>query len=109
MSAEKVIASYGTPRSLFSFSRTRMQQVHTCADTHTRTLSGGGFLIPAAHCGPEQPKIQTKVLGHLLRSLAPLTHSLAPHYSLRLRAALQSLARSLAHLAHSLARGKVKC
>ena len=41
------------------------------------------------------------------RSLAPLTRSLAPHYSLRSRAPLRSLARSLPHFAHSLARGKV--
>ena len=31
-----------------------------------------------AHCGPEQPRIQSEVLGHLLtRSLAPLTRLLA--------------------------------
>ena len=41
------------------------------------------------------------------RSLAPLTHSLAPHYLLRLRAALRSLAYSLAPFVHSLARGTV--
>ena len=40
-------------------------------------------------------------------SLAPLTSLLAPHYSLRSRASLRSLARSLAHFAHSLARGTV--
>ena len=60
------------------------------------------------HSGPEQPKIQTDALGHLLdHSLAPLTRSLAPHYSLPLRAPLHSLVRSLALFAHSLARGKV--
>ena len=41
------------------------------------------------------------------RSLAPLTRSLAPHYSLRSRPPLRSLVRSLAHFAHSLARGTV--
>ena len=43
----------------------------------------------------------------LARSLALLTHSLAPPCSLRLRAPLRSLVCSLAHFAHSLARGKV--
>ena len=62
----------------------------------------------AMHCGPEQPRIQTEVLGHsLVRSLAPLTHSLTPDYSLCSRPPLRSLVRSLAHFAHSLARGKV--
>ena len=41
------------------------------------------------------------------RSLAPLTHSLAPDCSLRSRPPLRSLVRSLAHFAHSLARGTV--
>ena len=41
------------------------------------------------------------------RSLAPLTHSLAPDCSLCLRPPLRSLVCSLAHFAHSLARGKV--
>ena len=41
------------------------------------------------------------------RSLAPLTRSLAPHYSLRSRAPLRSLVCSLAHFALSLARGTV--
>ena len=41
------------------------------------------------------------------RSLAPLTHSLAPDCSLRSRPPLHSLVRLLAHFAHSLARGKV--
>ena len=41
------------------------------------------------------------------RSLAPLTHSLAPDCSLRSRPPLRSLIRSLAHFAHSLARGTV--
>ena len=58
--------------------------------------------------GPELPRIQIEVLGHSLsHSLAPLTHSFAPHYSLRSRASLRSLVRSLAHFAHSLARGTV--
>ena len=39
------------------------------------------------------------------RSLATLTHSLTPHYSLRSRPPLRSLVRSLAHFAHPLARG----
>ena len=43
----------------------------------------------------------------LIRSLAPLTHSLAPDCSLRSRPPLRSLVRSLAHFAHSLARGTV--
>ena len=39
-----------------------------------------------------------RVLGHsLVGSLAPLTHSLAPPYSLRLRAPLRSYVRSLTH------------
>ena len=41
------------------------------------------------------------------RSLAPLTHSLAPDCSLRSRPPLRSLVRSLAHFAHSLAHGTV--
>ena len=41
------------------------------------------------------------------RSLAPLTHSLAPDCSLRSRPPLRSFARSLAHFAHSLACGTV--
>ena len=41
------------------------------------------------------------------RSLAPLTCSLAPHYSLCSRAPLRSLVRTLAHFAHSRARGTV--
>ena len=42
------------------------------------------------------------------RSLALLTCSLAPHYSLRSRAPLRSLPRSLAHCAHPLACGTVR-
>merc|ERR1719383_1265626 len=65
-------------------------------------------LVAPLHCGPEQPKIQTEVLGlTLVRSLAPLTRSLAPDSSLRSRPPLRSLARSLAHFAHSQARGTV--
>ena len=41
------------------------------------------------------------------RSLAPLTHSLAPDCSLCSCPPLRSLLRSLAHSAHSLARGKL--
>ena len=40
------------------------------------------------------------------RSLAPLTHLLAPDCSLRSRPPLRSLVCSLAYFAHSLARGK---
>ena len=62
----------------------------------------------ALHFGQKHPRIQTEVLGHsLVRSLAPLTRSLAPDCSLRSRPPLRSLIRSLAHFAHSLARGKV--
>ena len=63
------------------------------------------------HCGPEQLKIQTEVLGHsLVRSLVRSHRSLvelAPPCSLRSRAPLRSLVRSLAHFAHSLTRGTV--
>ena len=53
-------------------------------------------------------RIRTVVLRHsLVRSLAPLTRSLAPDCSLRSRPPLRSLVRSLAHFAHSLARGTV--
>ena len=45
------------------------------------------------HCGPEQPKIQTEVLGHLL------VYSIVRSN--------RSLVRSLAHFAHSLTRGTV--
>ena len=45
--------------------------------------------------------------GQLARSLAPLTHSLAPDRSLCSRPPLRSLVRSLAHFAHSLAHGTV--
>ena len=52
-----------------------------------------------------------KSIGPLARpfahSLALLTCSLAPHYSLHLRALLRSLIRSFAHFTHSLAHGKV--
>ena len=41
------------------------------------------------------------------RSLAPLTHSLAPHYSLCSRAPLRSFVRLLTHFAHSRAHGIV--
>ena len=65
-------------------------------------------LFPPPHHGLEQPKIQIGVLGHsLVRSLGPLTRSLAPDCSLRSRPPLRSHVRSLAHFAHSLARGKV--
>ena len=37
----------------------------------------------------------------------PLTRSIAPHYSPRLRASRRSFVRSFAHFAHSLARGTV--
>ena len=86
------------------------------------------------YCGPEQPRIQTDVLGHSLvcslvrshRSLdcllrpaclltrsaalmrsAALTCSLALDCLLRSRPPLRSLVCSLAHFAHSLARGTV--
>ena len=50
------------------------------------------------HCGPEQPKILTEVLGHsLVRSLVRSNRSLVPHYSLHLHTLLRSLIRSLAH------------
>ena len=71
-------------------------------------------LFTLSLCGPEQPRIQTEVLGHLLvRSIvcshcSVLTRSLAPHYSLHLRAPLRSLICLLAHYAHSLAHGKVR-
>ena len=52
--------------------------------------------------------VSTRPLAHpFARSLAPLTRSLAPDCSLRLRPPLHSLVCSLAHFAHSLARGKV--
>ena len=41
----------------------------------------------------------------LARSLAPLTHLLARHCSLRSRAPLRSLIRFLTHFTHSLTRG----
>ena len=68
----------------------------------------GMFLMMPWHFGLEQPKIQTAVLGHsLVRSLAPLTRSLAPDCSLRSCPPLRSLVRSLAPsaaLTRSLAR-----
>ena len=52
--------------------------------------------------------VSTGPLAHLFaRSLAPLTHSLAPDCSLHSRPLLRLLVRSLAHFAHSLARGEV--
>ena len=53
--------------------------------------------IETLHCGLEQTRIETGVLGHsLVRSLAPLTCSLAPDYLLRSRPPLTcSLAHSL--------------
>ena len=60
------------------------------------------------HRGSESRRSSTGPLARpFARSLAPLTRSLAPHYSLRLRAPLRSLGRTLAHFAHSLARGQV--
>ena len=59
------------------------------------------------HRGSESGRSSSGPLARpFARSLAPLTRSLAPHYSLRSRASLRSLVRSLAHFAHSLARGK---
>ena len=54
------------------------------------------------HCGLEQPRIGTYVLGHLfvhspVCSLALLTHSLAPPYLLRSHTPLRSFIWSLAH------------
>ena len=51
------------------------------------------------HCGP--------LALPFACMLAPLTRSLAPHYSLRSSAPLRSLALSLTHLVLSLARGTV--
>ena len=52
--------------------------------------------------------IKTVVLGHsLIRSLVPLTRSLASDCSLCSRPPLRSLVCSLVHFAHSLARGTV--
>ena len=62
------------------------------------------FNLNPVHGGLDKPVIGTYVLGH---SLAPLTHSLAPHCSLRSRAPLRSFVRSLARsLTHSGAHGK---
>ena len=55
------------------------------------------------------PDRSTKPLARFFAcSLAPLTHSLALHCLLCLRAMLHSLARLLAHFTHFLACGKVK-
>ena len=68
--------------------KNELVRVHRCYED--------GWSVPRAHCGPGQPRIQTKVLGHsLFCSLAPLTRSLAPHYSLNSCATLCSFARSL--------------
>ena len=62
---------------------------------------GAQSWVLTAHCGPDNPRIQTGVLDHsLVHSLAPLTCLLTPHYSLRSRA-------PLAHFTRSLACGKV--
>ena len=67
------------------------------------------ILCHLMHYGRQQPRIQIEVLGHsVVRSLAPLTHSLAPDCSIRSRPPLRSLVRSLADFAYSLARGKGK-
>ena len=54
------------------------------------------------HSGEIDYEIDAKSNGPFVplfaRSLAPLTHLLAPHSSLRSRAPLRSLVRSLAHL-----------
>ena len=56
----------------------------------------------------KNPDERTGPLAHpFASSLAPLTCSLAPHYSLCLRTLLRSLARSLTHFAHSQAHGTV--
>ena len=65
----------------------------------------------AAHGEPNDSRIDSKSTGPVARpftrSLALLTHWLAPHCSLRSRAPLRSFVRSLARsLTHSRARGK---
>ena len=70
-----------------------------------------GLASPPVHCGPEQPKIQTKKLGHsLVPSLIHLHHSLvelARPCWLCSRSPLCSLVRSLAYFAHSQVCGTV--
>ena len=62
--------------------------------TRSRAQGKKVFCPMSRHCGPELPRIQTELLGHLLvRSLAPLICSLAPHYLLRSHAPLRSLPR----------------
>ena len=74
-------------------------------DFHWSSVVGGNitaYITP--HCGPEQPKIQSEVLGDsLVRSLIRLHRSLVR----LLRSA--RFARSFAHFAHSLARGYYVC
>ena len=60
------------------------------------------------HCGPEQPRIQTALLGHsLVRSLVRSHRSLVRLLQTARFARALRCAHSLAHFAHSLARGKV--
>ena len=71
--------------------------------------NAGVVLVSALWSGTNKNRdVSTGPLARpLARSLAPLTHSLAPHCSLHSRAPLRSLVLSLAYFAHSLARGKV--
>ena len=75
----------GHPLYLFAISPLEIKQ-------NSRRCTAGRMTSKSTH----------RVLGHLLlhslaRSLALLTHSIAPHCSNRLRAPLRSFVRSLAH------------
>ena len=67
----------------------------------TRSIVRGARIEEDGTAGRMTMKSTRRVAGHSLlrfaRSLAPLTHSLAPHCSLRSRAPLRSLVHSLAH------------
>ena len=70
------------------------------------------IVVEVVHCGLEQTRIETQVLGHLLvrllvRSHCSLVRLLRTAHSLRSRAPLCSLVCFLAHFAHSLVRGTV--
>ena len=91
ISSESGPGFYGTPSKPSSW---------LCFQPPTRFDDLVGALPSPVHCGPEQKRIQTAVLGHSLACL------LAPPFSLRWRAPLRSteLTRLLVHSLCSLPR-----
>ena len=121
-------------RKLDTFSVSPTPYLHITPSSANFTIPYPSLPLPPPHCGLEQTRIETLVLGHSLvrslvrshrslvrllhttcyaralrctNSLAQLTRLLAPDSLLCSRPPLRSLVCSLAHFAHYLARGKV--